>query len=184
MQLDRGFPAIQYRVVARIAAAPWQRERSSLAIVEARSLAPLLPDASGSLPKKVDAAQLDRIFRTYVWSDGNQTDLEAAPRTRAAHVGSTQRAARPSGLPSFVAFSLSLPYLRLVGTALLFVSLASIVVLGARRRTDLALELALTDKMGMRRRTMAERRRRRRCIARRHRDVDRHRSGSSAGGAS
>jgi hypothetical protein len=54
-----------------------------------------------------------------------------------------------------VAFSLSLPYLRLVGTALLFVSLASIAVLGARRRTDLVLELALTDKMGMRRRTMA-----------------------------
>jgi hypothetical protein len=58
-------------------------------------------------------------------------------------------------LPSFVAFRLSLPYLRLVGAALLLVSLASIIVLGARRRTDLALELALTDKMGMRRRTMA-----------------------------
>ena len=33
MQLDRQSPAIQYHVIARIAAAPWQRERSSMAIV-------------------------------------------------------------------------------------------------------------------------------------------------------
>jgi hypothetical protein len=154
MQLERGSRDIQYRVVARIAAAPWQRERSSLVIVAARALAPMLPDATGSLPKSVDAAQLDRTFRTYVWSDGNQHDLEVAlgPALRGSEAPNVATAER---LPSFVAFSLSLPYLRLVGTALLFVSFASIVVLGSRRRADLALELALTDKMGMRRRTMA-----------------------------
>ena len=73
------------------------------------------------------------------------------PRSRTSDVPNVPQAER---LPSFVSFTLSLPYLRLVGTALLFVSLASIVVLGARRRTDLALELAMTDKMGMKRRTM------------------------------
>ena len=120
----------------------------------ARSLAPLLTDASGSLQKNANAAQLDRDFRTYVWSDGSQHDLEAAlgPVLRESEAPNVATAER---LPSFVAFRLSLPYLRLVGTALLFVSLVSIVVLGSRRRTDLALELALTDKMGMPRRTMA-----------------------------
>jgi FtsX-like permease family len=154
MQLERGLNPVQYRVVGRIAAAPWQRERSSLAIVSARSLAPMLPDVTGALPKTPDASQLDRIFSTYVWSDGDQTDLEASLGTdlRASEAPNVPQAER---LPSFVAFSLSLPYLRLVGTALLFVSLASIIVLGARRRADLALELAMTDKMGMRRRTMA-----------------------------
>jgi hypothetical protein len=154
MQLERGSPAIRYRVVARIAAGPWQRELSSVVIVAARALAPMLPEVSGSVPTKVDAARLDRRFRTYVWSDGNQPDLEAAlgPALRESNVPNVATAER---LPSFVAFNLSLPYLRLVGTALLFVSFASIVVLGARRRTDLALEVALTDKMGMQRRTMA-----------------------------
>jgi hypothetical protein len=154
MQLERGSPEIRYRVVARIAAGPWQRELSSVVIVAARALAPMLPEVSGSVPTKVDAARLDRSFRTYVWSDGNQPDLEAAlgPALRESNVPNVATAER---LPSFVAFNLSLPYLRLVGTALLFVSFASIVVLGARRRTDLALEVALTDKMGMRRRTMA-----------------------------
>jgi hypothetical protein len=154
MRLERGFPEIRYRVVARIAAAPWQRELTSVVIVAARALAPMLPDASGAAPKIVDAAQLDRSFRTYVWSDSTQPDLDAAlgPALRESKARNVATAER---LPSFVAFNLSLPYLRLVGTALLLVSLASIVVLGARRRTDLALELALTDKMGMRRRTMA-----------------------------
>jgi hypothetical protein len=154
MRLDFGYPTIRYRVVARIAAGPWQRELSSVVIVAARALAPMLPEVSGSAATKVDAARLDRTFSTYVWSDGSQPALEAAlgPSIRESNVPNVATAER---LPSFVAFNLSLPYLRLVGTALLFVSFASIVVLGGRRRTDLALEVALTDKMGMPSRTMA-----------------------------
>jgi putative ABC transport system permease protein len=148
-----GFP-IRYHVVARVAAAPWQRERSSLVMVAERAIAMVLLDRTGHFPERVDAQQLDRIFRTYVWSNDTQADLEASLGSaviddKSPNVSIAER------LPSFVAFSLSLPYLRLVGTALLLVSLGSIVVLGARRRNDLALEMALTDKMGMRRRTMA-----------------------------
>jgi ABC-type lipoprotein release transport system permease subunit len=51
--------------------------------------------------------------------------------------------------PAFVAFELSLPYLQIVGMGLLAVALISIVVLGARRRTDLAVEIAMTDRMGI-----------------------------------
>ncbi len=147
------FVSVRYRVVARIAAAPWQRERSSMVLVDARALAPLLPNRDGSLPGPSDTSELDHLFRTYVWSNGEQADLSAAigPAALDADSPNIPTAER---LPAFVAFTLSLPYLRLVGIALLIVALASIVVLGARRRGELAIELAMTDKMGLPRRTI------------------------------
>ena len=143
---------IRYRVVGRIAAAPWLRERASMAIVAQDVIAPLIPDDDGSVPGPSNTVGLDRMFRTYVWSDSSQAELSAALGLRARDVESTN-VTTEERQPAFVAFRLSLPYLRLVGIALLVVSLASIVVLGARRRVDLALELAMTDKMGMPRRT-------------------------------
>ena len=153
MEVDNGFD-VQYRVVARIAAAPWQRERWSMTLVDARALAPLLGGGDGTFPGPVDTVELDHLFRTYVWSNGEQTDLNAAIGSAALDAESPN-VSTARHLPAFIAFTLSLPYLRLVGIALLIVALASIVVLGARRRTELAIELAMTDKMGMPRRTIA-----------------------------
>jgi hypothetical protein len=147
------FVSVRYRVVARIAAAPWQRERSSMVLVDARALAPLLPTKDGTLPGPANTIRLDQLFRTYVWSDGDQADLNAALGSAALDAASPD-VATEQRLPAFVAFTLSLPYLRLVGIALLIVALASIVVLGARRRGELAIELAMTDKMGLPRRTI------------------------------
>jgi hypothetical protein len=153
MDLDQR-AGVHYRVVARIAAVPWQRERSSMMLVSARALAAVLPAENGKIPVPVTTIELDRIFRTYVWSNGSQADLEASLGTalRGSEAPNVPEAER---LPAFVAFGLSLPYVRLVGIALLTVSLAAIIVLGARRRVDLAIELAMTDRMGMSRRTMA-----------------------------
>jgi hypothetical protein len=148
------FISVRYQVVARIAAAPWQRERSSMVLVDARALAPMLPTKDGSLPGPSNTVALDHLFRTYVWSNGEQADLSAAIGSAALDADSPN-VATAQRLPAFVAFALSLPYLRLVGIALLIVALASIVVLGARRRGELALELAMTDKMGLPRRTIA-----------------------------
>ena len=147
------FGDVRYRVVARIAAAPWQRERSSMVLVDARALAPQLPAKDGSRPGPANTARLDQLFRTYVWSNGKQADLSAAIGSAALDADSPN-VATAQRLPAFVAFTLSLPYLRLVGIALLIVALASIVVLGARRRGELAIELAMTDKMGLPRRTI------------------------------
>jgi len=147
------FGDVRYRVVARIAAAPWQRERSSMVLVDARALAPQLPAKDGSLPGPANTARLDQLFRTYVWSNGKQADLSAAIGSAALDADSPN-VATAQRLPAFVAFTLSLPYLRLVGIALLIVALASIVVLGARGRGELAIELAMTDKMGLPRRTI------------------------------
>ncbi len=147
------FDNVRYRVVARIAAAPWQRERSSMVLVDARALAPQLPGRDGSLPGPADTTRLDQWFRTYVWSNGEQADLSAAIGSAALDVESPN-VATAQRFPAFVAFTLSLPYLRLVGIALLIVALASIVVLGARRRGELAIELAMTDRMGLPRRTV------------------------------
>ena len=151
MEIDLGV-FMRYRVVGRIAAAPWLRERSSIAIVSQHAIAPLIPTREGAVPGPSNTVGLDRLFRTYVWSNSSQAELSAA-------VGAAALDSEPPNVwseerqPAFVAFRLSLPYLELVGAALLAVSLASIVVLGARRRSDLALELAMTDKMGMPRRT-------------------------------
>ncbi|MGZ4761344.1 MAG: hypothetical protein ACXV7I_02850 [Ilumatobacteraceae bacterium] len=147
------FVNVSYRVVARIAAAPWQRERSSMVLVDARALAPLLPAKDGSLPGPANTVRLDQLFRTYVWSNGKQADLSAAMGSAVLDADSPN-VATAQRLPAFVAFTLSLPYLRLVGIALLIVAFASIVVLGARRRAELAIELAMTDKMGLPRRTI------------------------------
>jgi ABC-type lipoprotein release transport system permease subunit len=153
MRIEFGGEPVRYRVVARIAAAPWQRERASIVIADARELARALPDANGKISPTADPDQLDRQFRTYVWSNGNQSDLSAALASVALDTDSPN-VATAERTPSFVAFGLSLPYLRLVGITLLVVSLAAIVVLGARRRADLVIELAMTDKMGMSRRTI------------------------------
>jgi ABC-type lipoprotein release transport system permease subunit len=93
------------------------------------------------------------LFRTYLWSNCEQADLTSAIGSAALDADSPN-VATAQRLPAFVAFTLSLPYLRLVGIALLIVALASIVVLGARRRGELAIELAMTDKMGLPRRTI------------------------------
>jgi hypothetical protein len=116
------------------------------------AIAPKIPDEEGSYPGPSNTVGLDRMFRTYVWADSTQAELSAAIGPAALEAESPN-VSTEERLPAFVAFVLALPYLRLVGIALLVVSLASIVVLGARRRTNLALELAMTDKMGMRRRT-------------------------------
>ena len=104
------------------------------------------------LPGPSNTVGLDRLFRTYVWANSSQAELSAAVGAAAVERESPN-VSTEERQPAFVAFRLSLPYLELVGAALLAVSLASIVVLGARRRSDLALELAMTDKMGMPRRT-------------------------------
>jgi hypothetical protein len=151
MEIDLGV-FMRYRVVGRITAAPWLRERSSIAIVSQHAIAPLIPTREGALPGPSNTVGLDRLFRTYVWSNSSQAELSAAVGA-AALERESPNVSTEERQPAFVAFRLSLPYLELVGAALLAVSLASIVVLGARRRSDLALELAMTDKMGMPRRT-------------------------------
>ena len=155
-RLEFGHAPVPYRVVARIAAAPWQRKYSTVMVVAARALAPQLDPVPAPTPPDVDNGpnRLDRMMRTYVWSRGSQHDLESflGPRALPSDVPNVGIAAR---LPSFVAFDLAMPYLTLVGTALLAVSCAAIVILNARRRQDLALEVALTDKMGLPARTAA-----------------------------
>ena len=153
LDLGGGYGSVPYHVVARIAAAPWQRERASMAIVLADVLAPLVPGIDGKLPGPSTAAALDRIMRTYVWSSEPQSSLNAAYETIALD-DTTPNVPSASRTPSFVAYSLSLPYVRVVGVGLLVVALVSITVLGARRRAEMALELAMTDRMGMRRSTV------------------------------
>ena len=69
---------IQYRVVsARIAAPPRNARRSSLVILAARrNRTHSAGRETGSFPRCPTPTQLDRIFRTYVWSNGTQADLD------------------------------------------------------------------------------------------------------------
>ena len=152
LELDRAF--VRYRVVARIAAAPWIRERASIMLVSANRMADVLPVDPNVDPPLTPAQTMDQRFRTYFWADepaagvlpllGRNALPDATPDTVTA-----------ARTPEFVAFGMSLPYLRIVGFGLLGVALVSIVVLGARRRSDLALEIAMTDRMGLRRGTTA-----------------------------
>jgi len=142
---------VRYHVVARINAGPWQRLRAPLMIASAPVLATTLADG-----EPVPAVEtLDRAMGTYVWSrldtgelidrfpgelrfdDDVVTDIPTAERE-----------------PAFVAFSLSLPYLRTVGIGLLALGLAATVVLGSRRSDALAADLAITRQMGISARTM------------------------------
>jgi hypothetical protein len=150
MELDRAF--VHYRVVARIAAAPWIRERSSMMLVSANRIAAVLPVDPKLDPPLTAAGALDRRFRTYVWADAPAAEM--APRLGPSVLDDiTMDTVTAERTPAFVAFGMSLPYLRVVGIGLLMVALVSIVVLGARRRADLAMEIAMTDRMGIARRT-------------------------------
>jgi hypothetical protein len=150
MSLDRAF--VRYRVVARVAAASWLRERSSMMIVSAPLFAAALPIDPKADPPLTVKAELDKRFRTFVWADAPAASVVSAlgPVALDNETVDTVTAART---PEFVAFGMSLPYLRIVGIGLLVVALVSIVVLGARRRADLAMEIAMTDRMGIPRRT-------------------------------
>ena len=105
-------------------------------------------------PPLTAAVTLDKRYRTFVWADEPAAAVAArlGPVVLDTETIDTVTARRT---PSFVAFEMSLPYLRLVGAGLLAVALVSIVVLGARRRSDLAMEIAMTDRMGIRRGTTA-----------------------------
>jgi len=166
IELDADRGSIQYRVVERIAAAPWQRQRATMAIALADPIGEQLlqlqrptgaaaSDGAGSgtgagtdAAASPAAAALDRVFQTFVWSSGTQAELDArwaesSLETTEPNVPNARRQ------PEFVAYALFLPYLRFVGTGLLVASTVALVVLGARRRDDLALELAMTRRMAM-----------------------------------
>jgi hypothetical protein len=151
MELDRAF--VRYQVVARIAAAPWLRENSSMMIASAPRFASVLPVDKNIKPPLTAAGTLDRRFQPFVFADTAAS--AATPAFRAVLLDddpiNTVVARRT---PEFVAFGMSLPYLRVVGYGLLGVAMISIVVLGARRQSDLAMEIAMTDRMGISRGTI------------------------------
>jgi hypothetical protein len=151
MELDRAF--VRYQVVARIAAAPWLRENSSMMIASAPRFASVLPVDKNIKPPLTAAGTLDRRFQPFVFADAPASAV--TPAFRAVLLDddpiNTVVARRT---PEFVAFGMSLPYLRVVGYGLLGVAMISIVVLGARRRSDLAMEIAMTDRMGIARGTI------------------------------
>jgi hypothetical protein len=142
---------INFEVVGRIAAAPGLRERKSMTIIDARSLAPVLPDEDGILPGPRDTTGLDNLFRTQVWSSGDQSDLVAALERPGIDVDLSNLTNVPieDHRPEFVAFRLSLPYLQTIGLGVLVVALAALWIRGARRRSELAVELAMTEQMGV-----------------------------------
>jgi hypothetical protein len=150
MAFDRAF--VRYRVVDRIAAASWIQDRSSMMLVSAPLFAAVMPVDPNVDPPLTAAATMDRRFRTFVWAHAPAAQVVArlGPVALDEETMNTVTAART---PEFVAFGMSLPYLRIVGIGLLVVALVSIVVLGARRRADLAMEIAMTDRMGIARRT-------------------------------
>jgi len=151
MELDRAF--VRYQVVARIAAAPWLRENSSMMLASAPRFASVLPLDPKIKPPLTAAATLDRRFLPFVFAEAPASAV--TPRFRSVLLDddpiNTVIARRT---PEFVAFDMSLPYLRIIGIGLLSVAMLSIVVLGARRRSDLAMEIAMTDRMGIPRRTI------------------------------
>jgi hypothetical protein len=152
--MDLGQFLIRYRVVARIAAAPWIRERTSTMLASAPRVAGLLPVDPKVDPPLTPAGTLDRRFSPYVFADAPASSV--APAFRQVLLDDdTLNTTTTSRTPAFVAFEMSLPYLRIVGMGLLVVALVSIVVLGARRRADLAIEIAMTDRMGIGRATTA-----------------------------
>jgi len=65
----------------------------------------------------------------------------------------TRNLTSASRLPAFVAFDLALPYLEAVGIAIFAVALLGVVVLGGRRRDEVAVEAAITERMGLSPRT-------------------------------
>lgn len=151
---------ITYRVVARIDAGPWQRLRAPMMLVDQRALAPLLGtdpvfvfDDPEEIPDAETAANLDRLMPTYVWSQLPPAELATAVPSAVfdpelPDVASSERE------PGFVAVRLSLPYLELIGAAMLAVSVIAVLVLGSRRRGELAVELAIARQMGVPGRTM------------------------------
>jgi putative ABC transport system permease protein len=153
MDLYRGAALMRYRVVARVDALPWQRERATMMIVSAPALARLVPTEDGTLPGPRDTTGLDRVFPRYVWADMPQAELRQ--RLDAAVIATDEQPpnlASAAREPTFVAFGQSLPYVRLVGLAMLIVSVIAVIVLGQRRRAELAVELAIGRQVGLRRR--------------------------------
>ena len=96
---------MRYRVVGRIAAAPWLRERSSIAIVSQHAIAPLIPTREGVVPGPSNTVGLDRLFRTYVWSNSSQAELSAAVGAAALDTESPN-VSTEERQPAFVAFRL------------------------------------------------------------------------------
>jgi len=145
-----------YHVVDRIAAAPGQRERSSMVIIDERTLAPLIPNVDGSIPGATGVGGIDRVFLSEVWSSGSQQALDDALVETTDHIDQTgtTNVSTESRRPDFIAFHRSLPYLRLAGAAMLLVALASLWVHGSRRRTALAIDVAMARAMGVRRRVI------------------------------
>jgi len=125
-----------------------------MVIMDERSLAPLIPNSDGSIPGVMSVEGLDRQFLSEVWSNGSQAALDAALVQTTDHVDQTGTAnVHTAGLrPDFIAYQRALPYLRLAGAAMLLVGLASLWVSGARRRANLAIDVAMAGAMGVRRR--------------------------------
>ena len=90
---------------------------------------------------------------TYVWSQLPATELAAAIPS-AGFDPELPDVATSEREPGFVAVRLSLPYLELIGAAMVAVSVIAVLVLGSRRRGELAVELAIARQMGVPGRTM------------------------------
>lgn len=146
---------VRYHVVARVAALPWQREGSTMMLVSAPALAASIPTADGALPGTDDVSALDAGFHSFVWSRLDQSEL--LRRIDPAAILTDRPSSNlvsASRLPAFVAFGLAMPYLEAVGIAIFVVALLGVAVLGGRRRDELAVELAITERMGLPPRTM------------------------------
>jgi hypothetical protein len=146
---------VRYHVVARVAALPWQREGSTMMLISAPALASSVPTADGTVPGASDVSALDAGFHSFVWSRLDQSELLS--RIDPAAIVTDRPSSNlvsASRLPSFVAFNLALPYLEAVGITIFMVALLGVVVLGGRRRDEVAVELAMADRMALPRRTM------------------------------
>ena len=146
--------SVPYEVVARVPALPWQRERSTMMLISAPALAPSIPSVDGTLPGASDVSALDAQFRSFVWSRFDQSELSRLVDPAAIVPNRpTRNLTSASRLPAFVAFDLALPYLEAVGIAIFAVALLGVVVLGGRRRDEVAVEAAITERMGLSPRT-------------------------------
>jgi hypothetical protein len=146
--------AVRYRLVGRVDALPWQRPLGTMMVLSAAALTPSLPTEDGAIPGPVDTTGLDRIFRAYVLSQAPQAELERmlGPRLVLTETDppNLPDAAR---IPEFVAYDHAMPYLRVVGLGMLVVAALGVVVMRGRRSTQLALEVNLSRRMGIGRRT-------------------------------
>jgi hypothetical protein len=145
---------VPYRIVGRIDAGPWQRLRAPLMIVAAEPLAPLLGDEEGIVPGPATSEGLERGFTTFVWSRLDAAALTSLVPTDLEFDANLMNVPTAEREPPFVAFSLSLPYLRLVGIGLLALGVVATLVLGSRRSESLAVDLSITRQMGISGRTM------------------------------